>query len=192
MRRAEDAVMKEALYLRGDHYGRMWPPHRSSHPESYFEEIIVAGVTVRALVDSGASTSCCTRKWYQKYQNEVEPFQRDASKIVGVRNIPINADGRIGRLPLEWADSKSFLTLLVIPTLEEPDMILGMDVLQRFGVRIDTRTGTAKPSMLVSSIKPEGSWKIPARTSVVFPITNPYRGQGKKMSFSNPVRGFHR
>ena len=69
-------------------------------------------------------------------------------------------DGRTSRLPLEWDDSKSFLTLLVIPTLEEPDMILGMDILQRLGVKIDARAGTAKPTVLVSSIKPgvvEGS-----------------------------------
>ena len=145
-----------------------------------FEEIVVAGVVVRALVDSGASTSCCTRRWYQRYQNEVGPLQRDATKIVGVGNIPINVDGRTGRLPLEWDDSKSFLTLLVIPTLEEPDMILGMDVLQRLGVRIDARTGTAKPTVLVSRIKPEESWRVPARTSVVFSIGNPYKGQEKK------------
>ena len=116
---------------------------------------------VRALVDSGASTSCCTRRWYRKYQNEVGPLQQDTTKIVGVGNIPINVDGRTSRLPLEWDDSKSFLTLLVIPTLEEPDMILGMDVLQRLGVRIDARAGTAKPTVLVSSIKPEESWRVP-------------------------------
>ena len=61
-----------------------------------FEEIVVAGVVVRALVDSGAATSCCTRRWYQHYQDEVGPLQRDATKIVGVENIPINVDGRTG------------------------------------------------------------------------------------------------
>ena len=89
-------------------------------------------------------------------------------------------DGRTGRLPLEWNDAKSFLTLLVIPTLEEPDMILGMDVLQRLGVRIDTKTGTAQPTMLVTKIKPEESWKVPARTSVVFSTKNPYGEKEKK------------
>ena len=71
-----------------------------------YEEIVVAGVVVRALVDSGASTSCCTRKWYQHYQQEVGPLQRDATKIVRVGNIPINVDGRTGRLPLEWNNAK--------------------------------------------------------------------------------------
>ena len=71
-----------------------------------FQEIVVAGVVVRALVDSGRLTSCCTRKWYQKYQNEVAPLQWDATKIVGLGNIPINVDGRTSRPPLEWDDSK--------------------------------------------------------------------------------------
>ena len=157
-----------------------------------YQEIVVAGIVVRALVDSGASTSCCTRRWYRKYQNEVGPLQQDTTKIVGVGNIPINVDGRTSRLPLEWDDSKSFLTLLVIPTLEEPDMILGMDVLQRLGVRIDARAGTAKPTVLVSSIKPEESWRVPARTSVVFSIRNPYEGQKKKTSYLSPVRNYRR
>ena len=148
-----------------------------------YEEIVVAGVVVRALVDTGASTSCCTRKWYQRYQHEVEPLLRDATKIVGVGNIPINVDGRTSRLPLVWNDAKSFLTLLVIPTLEEPDMILGMDVIQRLGVRIDTKTGTAQPTMLVTKIKPEESWMVPAQTSVVFSIKNPYGEQEKKILF---------
>ena len=97
-------------------------------------------------MDSWASTSCCTRRWYQRCQNEVGPLQRDATMIVGVGNVPINVNGRTGRLPLEWDDAKSFLTLLVIPTLEEPEMIIGMDVLQKLGAKIDTRTGTVKPT----------------------------------------------
>ena len=146
-----------------------------------FQEIVVAGVVVRALVDSGASTSCCTKRWYKKYQNEVGPLYQDATKIVGVGNIPINVDGRTSCLPLEEDDSKLFLTLLVIPTLEEPDLILGMDVLQRLGVRIDAKIGAAKPTVLVSSIKPEESWRVPARTSVVFSIRNPYERQKKNL-----------
>ena len=54
---------------------------------------MVAGVVVCALVDSGASTSCCTMRWYKKYQNEVGQLHQDATKIVGVSNIPINVDG---------------------------------------------------------------------------------------------------
>ena len=45
-----------------------------------FLEIVVAGVVVRALVDSGALTSCCTRRWYKKYQNEVGPLHQDRTQ----------------------------------------------------------------------------------------------------------------
>ena len=145
-----------------------------------YEETVVAGVVVRALIDSGALTSCCTKMWYQRHQHEVGPLHRDATKIVGVGNIPINVDGRTGQLPLEWNNAKSFLTLLVIPTLEEPHMILGMEVLQRLGVRIDTKTSTAQPAMLVTKIKPVELWKVPVQTSVVFSIKNPYGEQKKK------------
>ena len=156
----------------------------------------MAGVVVQALEDSGASTSCCTRKWYHCYQQEVGPLQRDATKIVGAGNIPINVDGRTRRLPLEWNDAKSFLTLLVIPTLEEPDMILGMDVLQRLGVKINAKTGTAQPTMLITKLKPRELWKFPALTSIVFSIKNHYdeqdREEGKNnISCSSQARYYH-
>ena len=30
-----------------------------------FQEITVAGVVIKALIDSGATTSCCSRYWYK-------------------------------------------------------------------------------------------------------------------------------
>ena len=64
-------------------------------------------------------------------------------------------------------------------------MILGIDILQRLGVRIDARTRTAKPTVLVSSIKPGELWRVPACTAVVFSIGNPYEGQKKKILFES-------
>ena len=81
-----------------------------------FQEIVVAGVVVQALVDSGMSTSCCTRRCYKKYQNEVRPLQKDSTKIVGVGNIPINVDGRTSGLPLSGMTlSRSLLSLSFPP-----------------------------------------------------------------------------
>ena len=83
----------------------------------------------------------------------------------------------------------------MIPTLEEPDMILGMDILQRLGVKIDTKTGAVQSTMLVTKIKPEESWKVPTRTSVVFSIKNHYGKQerrGKKKSCSSQARNYHK
>ena len=69
------------------------------------------------------------------------------------------------------------------PTLEEVDIILGMDVLQQLGVKIDTRAGTAKPTLIASLIRPRSSWRVPARMSVVITVTNPFLGKDGNILF---------
>ena len=60
------------------------------------------------------------------------------------------ADGTTARLPLEWKEATATVFLLVVPTLVEPDVILGMDLLQRLGVKVDAKAGVAEPTVLVS------------------------------------------
>ena len=69
------------------------------------------------------------------------------------------------------------MSLFVIPTLEAVDKILDMDVLQLLGVKIDTRAGIAEPTSVASLICPQSSWRVPARKSVVFVVTNPFKGK---------------
>ena len=75
------------------------------------------------------------------------------------------------------------VSFLVIPTLVEPDVILGMDLLQRLGVKIDTKAGVAEPTVLVSCAQPLETWQIPARKLVVFQIRNPFSGQQRDVLF---------
>ena len=83
-----------------------------------------------ALIDSGATTSCCSRRWHQKYHIEIGPLMHDQTQVIGVENIPIFVDGRMARLPLEWKEATTTVSFLMVPTLIEPDVILGMDLLQ--------------------------------------------------------------
>ena len=98
------------------------------------QEVVVAGVPVRAMVDSGATTSCCSRQRHRRYHAEIGPLVRDQTQVIGVENAPIFVDGRSARLPLKWKDATTSVSLLVVPTLVEPDVILGMDLLQWLGV----------------------------------------------------------
>ena len=139
-----------------------------------FQEITVAGVVIKALIDSKATTSCCSRYWYKRHWTEVGPLLKDLIHVIGVGNTPIYIDGRTDRLPLQWGRANMSVYLLVIPTLEEVDIILGMDVLQQLGVKIDARAGTAKPTLIASLIRPQLSWRVPAYRSVVFTVTNPF------------------
>ena len=62
---------------------------------------MIAGVVVKALIDLGATTSCCSRYWYKRYHAEVGPLLQDPIYVIGVGNIPIHIDGRTDRLPLK-------------------------------------------------------------------------------------------
>ena len=74
--------------------------------------------------------------------------------MIGVGNTPIYIDGKTDRLPLQWGRVNTSVFLLVIPTLEEVDVILGMDVFQQLGEKIDTRAGIAEPTLITSGIRP--------------------------------------
>ena len=150
-----------------------------------FQDVTIAGVVVKALIDSGATTSCCSWYWYKRNQAEVGPLFKDPIHVIGVGNTPIYIDGRTDRLPLKWGRANTSVSLLVIPTLEELDIILGMDVLQQLGVKIDTRAGTAEPTLVASLIRPQASWRVPARKSVVFEVTNPFQGREHNVLFES-------
>ena len=115
------------------------------------------------------------------------PKVHDQTQVIGVENTPIFVDGRTARLPLEWKEEPIMMSFLVVPTLIEPDVILGIDLLQWLGVKIDTKAGVAEPTMLVSHVQPLETWRIPARKSLVFPIRNPIPEKKPKMFYSNPV-----
>ena len=64
---------------------------------------------------------------------EVGPLIQDQTQVIGVDNTPIFVDGKTARPPLEWKDAVTTVSFLVVSTLIEPDVILGMDLLQRLG-----------------------------------------------------------
>ena len=146
-------------------------------------EVMVAGVMVRALFDSEATTSCCSRSWYMRHQVEIGPLIQDKAQVVGVGNTPIFVDRRTSGLPFEWKKAVTTVSFLVIPTLLEPDVILGMNLLQRLGIKIDTKAGVVEPTVLVSHVQLLETWHIPARKSVVFQIRNPFSGQHRDVLF---------
>ena len=147
------------------------------------QEVMAAGVMVRALIDSGATTSCCSRGWYRRHQVEIRPLIQDKTQVIGVENTSIFVDGKTSRLPFEWKNAVTTVSFLVAPTLVEPDVILVMDLLQRLWVKIDIRAGAAKPTVLVSHVQLMETWRVPARKSVVFQVMNPFPGQHRNVLF---------
>ena len=59
----------------------------------FFERVRIAGVKVRALVDTGATTSCCRWGWYKKWKSHMGPLDESDNTVTGIENSPIKVKG---------------------------------------------------------------------------------------------------
>ena len=105
----------------------------------------LAGIPVDELVDTGATASCCRWDWYQEKKSHLGPLRKTSKVVVGVENSPVQLNGVLGPVLLEWDQASGYFDLLVLPSLEDVDIIIGMDILSQLGVRIDTKLGSANP-----------------------------------------------
>ena len=65
--------------------------------------------------------------------------------VVGVSNVPIEVKGLSQPLMLQWDGVEGQCQLMVLTTLTDVDVGLGMDVLSQFDVKIDSRNQVASP-----------------------------------------------
>ena len=65
--------------------------------------------------------------------------------IVGIGNVPIEVKGLSKPLTLQWDGVGGQCQLVVLTNLTDVDVVLGMDVLSQFDVKIDFRNQVASP-----------------------------------------------
>ena len=138
-------------------------------------EVTIAGVKVLALIDTGATSSCCRWGWYDQWKIHLGPLGQTETLVIGVGNVPVELKGITQVLELEWDSIRDHCQMVVLPTLEDVDVILGMDVISRLDVQISGRSKAAVP-------RPEGTTSetiqvgqkmvIPAGKSRVFFVAN--------------------
>ena len=114
-----------------------------------------------------------------KNKSWIGPLLQDQTRVIGVGNLPLTVKGRTNLLPFQWKNVEHKLSLLVIPTLEDPEVILGMDVMTQLGVQIDVRSREAVPTILPNYVRPMETWKIPPKKSVIFSLPNPVEHKRK-------------
>ena len=112
-------------------------------------EATIAGVKVVALIDTGATSSCCRWGWYDQWKTHLGPLRQNDTLVIGVGNVPVELKGMTRVLELEWDSIRDHCQMVVLPTLEDVDVILGMDVISRLDVQISGRSKEAVP-------RPEG------------------------------------
>ena len=67
-----------------------------------FVKASIAGVEVDALVDTGATTSCCRWDWYQGWKDHLGALTKSKVRIIGVGHDPIKIKGLTKPLALQW------------------------------------------------------------------------------------------
>ena len=108
-------------------------------------KVKVAGVEVTALLDTGATTSCCRWGWFKDWSPHLGPLIKTNKTVIGVGNCPIKVKGITRPVEIEWDTAKDMCELVILTTLKDVDVILGMDILSKLGIQIDVREGKARP-----------------------------------------------
>ena len=111
-----------------------------------FVTVSIAGVKVVALVDTGTSTSCCRWEWYQKWKDHLGGVIKLKVRVIGVGRDPIKIKGLTRPLTLHWDGVGGKFQLMILPTLTDVDVVLGMDVLSQLKVQIDFEKQAASPA----------------------------------------------
>ena len=138
-------------------------------------EVTIAAVKVVALIDTGATSSCCRWGWYDQWKNHLGPLRQTDTLVIGVGNVPVKLKGITQVLELEWDHIKDHCQMVVLPSLEDVDVILGMDIISRLDVQISGRSKEAipRPERVTSEVMKMGQkMVIPAGKSRVFFLTN--------------------
>ena len=138
-------------------------------------EVTIAGVKVVALIDTGAMSSCCRWGWYDQWKDHLGPLKQTNTLVIGVGNVPVELKGVTQVLELEWDSVIDHCEMMVLSTLEDVDVILGMDIISRLDVQISGRSKDAVPppeSVTSEVIRVSQKVVIPAGKSHVFFLTN--------------------
>ena len=111
-----------------------------------FATVSIAGVEVVALVDTGATTSCCRWEWYQQWKDHLGAVIKSKVRIIGVGPGPIKIKGLTRPLTLHWDGVGGKFQLMILTALTDVDIVLGMDVLSQFDVKINFKKQVASPA----------------------------------------------
>ena len=111
-----------------------------------FVKVSIAGVEVDALVDTGATMSCCRWDWYQGWKDHLGALIKSKVRSIGVGHDPIKIKGLTKTLTLQWDGVGGQFQLMVLTALTDVDVVLGMDVLQQLDVKINFKNQVASPA----------------------------------------------
>ena len=139
-------VPEGAIGCQKDQIGTVVASGLSKTSDLIFVTVSIAGVEVVALVDTGATTSCCRWEWYQQWKDHLGAVIKSKVRIMGVGPDPIKIKGLTRPLTLHWDGVGGKFQLMILTAPTDVDVVLGMDVLSQFDVKIDFKKQVASPA----------------------------------------------
>ena len=108
--------------------------------------LIIEGIPVEGLVDTGASITCLGFAIWWRYRAQWGALKPFTSAVHGAHCKPLQIAGRTEHLDIQWGEVRGRASFVVIIGLESPPYLIGMDIMRPLRVRIDVTAGTATPA----------------------------------------------
>ena len=109
-------------------------------------QLIIEGVPVLGLVDTGASITCLGFDVWWRYRAQWGVLKQYGNAIRRAHGKPLSIAGRTEHLDIQWGEARERASFVVIVGLESPPCLIGMDIMRPLRVRIDVTNGTATPA----------------------------------------------
>ena len=99
-------------------------PNPTKSSTLIYADVNVGQAAVRALVDSGAEATCCGKAWYEKHKYLLGGLQASKMSVIGIEEKAIQVEGRTQPVELTWGPARTKISLLVVPSLHDQEVIL--------------------------------------------------------------------
>ena len=135
-------------------------------------QLIIEGIPVLGLVDTGASVTCLGFDVWRSYRTQWGALKQYEGTVHGAHGKPLNIAGRTEHLDIQWGEARGRASFIVIVGLESPPCLIGTDIMRPLRVRIDVTNGTATPAQpdpqtihLNAAQRQQPQKRLPAQTT---------------------------
>ena len=112
--------------------------------DSIYVDIFIENIKCRCLVDTGATKSCLSSKFYNRFQNELSSLSKGMI-VKGADGNKLNVKGLSSKLKVLWGNCSCRNDFIIIDNLSEEGGIIGMDIMSLMDVIITPATGGVQP-----------------------------------------------
>ena len=145
-------------------------------------QLIIEGVPVLGLVDTGTSITCLGFDMWWRYRTQWGALKPYRNTVCGAHGKPLNIARRTEHLDIQCCEAWGRASFVVIVGLESPPCLIGMDIMRPLRVRIDVTNGTATPAQpdpqtihLNAAQRQQPQKRLPALTTSPPPQPQPLR-----------------